>query len=71
MGERLLQVTQLWTESHNWLWLEGRASQERQDPAADRTAGANYKVLLLELITIRIKIILSLGTSGGLVQYSG
>ena len=71
MGESLLQVTQLWTESHSWLWLEGRASQERQDPATDRTAGANYKVLPLELITIRIKIILSLGTSGGLVQYSG
>ena len=71
VGERLSQLTQLWTESHSWLWLEGRASRERQDPAADRTAFVNNKVLTLEIISFRIKIIVSLETSGGLVQYSG
>ena len=44
VGARSLGLTELWTESHSGLRLEGRASQAQRDPATNRTAAGHDEV---------------------------
>jgi hypothetical protein len=71
VGVRSLGLTQLWTESHSRLWLEGKASQAQRDPATNRTAAGYDKVLRRGNTDMLIYFNLLLMILGGLLQYSG
>ncbi len=43
-GNGVSCLTQLRTEDHSVLWLEGRARQAQRDPATNRAANGNYEV---------------------------